>query len=294
VPMGNTPESSKRTAATLQDFVYERYLPFAQNRKRGWEMERRHLEHHILPRFGAVPLSEISEKKLMDWVKHLEQKGLAHSSCFRLFWLFKSVLNYAVLWGDLESDAGFRSARLSSRPGRVPELLSVEERHRLLTILSSFPHRAAAEALHLMLLTGAGKSEILCARWEDVDLDRGVLVTEKTFTGRARFVPLSGTAIEFIRRLPRKEGVPWLFFSRNGTRLVSVARQWGAIREQLGRPQLRLQDLRHNFANMLLEEGMAPQDLKLILGHYKREALDAVRKNSLPAPKKESAFSEQS
>lgn len=264
----------------LEPFVLEHYFPFAQASKRSWKTEKRHIERHILPYFGKAPLEDISAQALIDWVNQLEQGGLSYSSRFRMFWLFKSVLNYAVRWGKLESDASFRSARLSARPGRKPEILGDRDILRLIDILSNSRHRAAADAIHLILLTGAGKSEVLYARWEDVNLEKGILATNKTFTGRTRLIPLNSKALALIHGLPRREDVPWLFYTRNGTRLTSVTRQWSQIREKLGRPELRLQDLRHNFAGILVDQGVNKKELQNILGHYKSETLELVRNNS--------------
>lgn len=268
-------------AKVLKNFVLNYYIPLVKTAKRSWKDEKRNLERYILPSFGMVPLADISTQSLMDWVGMLEQAGLSYSSRFRMFWLFKGVLNCAVRWGALENDNAFRSARLSARPGRRPELLSHGDLLRLFDILKQHHHRSSADAIRLMLLTGAGKSEILNARWDDVDLERGILTTDKTFTGRTRSIPLNSEALKLVGSLPRQEGVPWLFFSRNGTRLANVARQWGQIREKLGRPELRLQDLRHNFANILMEEGVHQKDLKVILGHYKIETLELARSRSL-------------
>ena len=265
----------------LSDFVQERYLPFVQENKRSWKADKSNLERHILPHLGSYRLSDISTDILKSWVSTLELTGLSYSSCFRLFWLAKYVLNCAVRWGALASDAAFKAANLPAMPHRQPVLLGAEDILRLIDILKTYRHRAAASAIHLMLLTGASKSEILYARWEDVDFERGTLVTSKTFTGRPHLIPLNNEALKLIHSLPRRDDVPWLFFTRNGTRLASITREWYQIRGLLGRPEMRLQDLRHSFANFLVSIGINQRDLRTILGHYKPETLALVRNHSL-------------
>ena len=265
----------------LSDFVQERYLPFVQENKRSWKADKSNLERHILPHLGSYRLSDISTDILKSWVSTLELTGLSYSSCFRLFWLAKYVLNCAVRWGVLASDAAFKAANLPAMPHRQPVLLGAEDILRLIDILKTYRHRAAASAIHLMLLTGASKSEILFARWEDVDFERGTLVTDKTFTGRPHLIPLNNEALKLIHSLPRRDDVPWLFFTRNGTRLSSITREWYQIRGLLGRPEMRLQDLRHSFANFLVSIGINQRDLRTILGHYKPETLALVRNNIL-------------
>ncbi len=265
----------------LSDFVQERYLPFVQENKRSWKADKSNLERHILPHLGSYRLSDISTDILKSWVSTLELTGLSYSSCFRLFWLAKYVLNCAVRWGALASDAAFKAANLPAKTGRKPVLLEPKDILRLIDILKTYRHRAAASAIHLMLLTGASKSEILYARWEDVDLVNGTLVTDKTFTGRPHLIPLNNEALKLIHSLPRRDDVPWLFFTRNGTRLSSITREWYQIRGLLGRPEMRLQDLRHSFANFLVSIGINQRDLRTILGHYKPETLALVRNNIL-------------
>jgi len=265
----------------LCDFIEEHYLPFAQKSKRSWKADQSNLARHVTPHLGSVRLSEISTSQLMDWVHSLELSGLSYSSCFRIFWLLKYVLNCAVRWGALPSNSKFKDANLPARPGRVPELLTPAEALLLIQIIEKYDRWPAASAIHLLLLTGASKAEVLNARWEDLDIERGVLVTNKTFTARPRLIPLNNEALKLIRKLPRYEGVPWLFSSRTGSKLSSIWREWDVIRNELGRPELRLQDLRHTFAGFLVTMGITKKELQNILGHYKPGTLDLVRKEAM-------------
>ena len=277
----NAVRGASSDSPLLSDFVQQRYLPFARETKRSWKADERNLDRHILPHLGAYRLNSITTEVLMDWTNTLKLTGLTYSSCFRMFWLLKYVLNCAVRWGVLSSDTAFKAANLPTKPGRKPVLLKSVEVLQLLDVLKNYRHRASANAIHLMLLTGASKSEILHARWEDVDFEKGTLFTDHTFTGRPHLIPLNNEALKLIHSLPRRDDVPWLFFTRNGTRLASITREWYEIRELFGRPELRIQDLRHSFANFLVSIGINQRDLRGILGHYKPETLALVRNNSI-------------
>ena len=277
----NTVRGASSDSPLLSDFVQERYLPFAQETKRSWKADERNLDRHILPHLGAYRLNSITTEVLMDWTNTLKLTGLTYSSCFRMFWLLKYVLNCAVRWGVLSSDTAFKAANLPTKPGRKPVLLNSVEVLQLLDVLKNYRHRASANAIHLMLLTGASKSEILHARWEDVDFEKGTLFTDHTFTGRPHLIPLNNEALKLIQKLPRRDDVPWLFFTRNGTRLAAITREWYEIRELFGHPELRLQDLRHSFANFLVSIGINQRDLRGILGHYKPETLALVRRQAI-------------
>lgn len=257
----------------LRDFIQTRYVPYIREHKRSWQTDVRYLNRHVLPYLGACRLSEIDSATLYRWREELLASGLSQNTCYRLFWLVKYILNCAVRWQVLSSDAAFCDATCPRVAPRCPESLSAEEVERLIELLVRHGKNPSARAIHLLLLTGASKSEILYARWEDVDLRRGVLVTRRTPSGEAQDIPLSEDAVRLIRALPRRIGVPWLFFrASTGERVVSVFSFWNKMRRELGKPSLRLNDLRHAFARTLLEKGASYREIRSRLGHYSSEA----------------------
>ena len=280
--------SAQDSVPLLCDFAEEHYLPFVQKTKRSWKVDRGNLQRHILPYLGEYRLSDITAETLQTWLDTLSQSGLAHNTCVRQYWLAKYVMNCAARWGYLPDDRmlkALKSLRVSKEQGRSPVLLEQSELAQLLDILRKYPNWSSANAITLMILTGASKSEILCLRWEDVDLARGVLTVTANFTGRQRFIPLSSEAQKFIEKLPRHEGTPWLFVTSLGTHLTYITRDWYQIRDEFGHPELRLQDLRHTFANVLVSMGVNREGLQTILGHYRSEALELARPRQTAAQK---------
>ncbi|HJD98347.1 site-specific integrase [Mailhella massiliensis] len=261
------------------DFVQKRYLPFVRENKRSWKTDERYLSAHVLPYLSALPLAEVNAEALENWLDTLEITGLSPSSCYRIFWLVKYILNCAVRWHVLPDDSAFKNAVCTRKQKRRPETLSSKEALALIRLLEEYSDRPSARAIHLLLLTGAGKSEILNARWEDVDLKRGTLLTTRTYTGRSRLIPLSNEAVKLIRRLPRREHVPWLFSSPSGKRLVSLFYTWDLLRRKIGRPELRLADLRHSFAGFLINMGIQRSELVAIMGHYMPGTLEIVKQH---------------
>ena len=262
----------------FKEFVRSWYLPYVQQNKRSWKTDERYLNRHILPYLGNCPLSEISEERLRGWLSSLENNGLSSSSQYRLFWLVKYILNFAVRLGVLKSDAAFQNMVVrKSKRQTAPKILTPAEALKLVCLLEAYGDRPSAQAIHLLLLTGASKSEILYARWQDVHLRRAVLATRMTYTGQSRLIPLNTEAIRLIRRLPRRKEVPWLFASSSGQRLTSVFYTWNLLRTRLGRPDLRIQDLRHSFAGFLMDMGIPQTELRSFMGHYLPGTLSLVR-----------------
>ncbi len=222
----------------FENFVRRSYLPYVQQNKRSWKTDERYLNRHILPYLGSCPLTEISEEKLRGWLSVLENNGLSPSSQYRLFWLVKYILNFAVRVGVLKSDDAFQNMVVrKNKPQRAPEILTPAEALKLVHLLEEYADRPSAQAIHLLLLTGASKSEILYARWQDVHLRRAVLATKMTYTGQSRLIPLNTESIRLIRKIPRRRDVPWLFASSSGQRLTSVFLYLESSAHQVGQTE---------------------------------------------------------
>jgi integrase len=84
--------------------------------------------------------------------------------------------------------------------------LSTQEIERLWDALDKYSNQSVANAILLMLLTGARKSEALTARWEDFNLD--LLVWTKpshhTKQKRTEHVPLSAPAVQHLASMKEK------------------------------------------------------------------------------------------
>lgn len=127
--------------------------------------------------------------------------------------------------------------------------------------------RPEASALRLLLLTGARKSEILRARWENVRTDLRLLIVPLSKSGRPRHIPLSAAAIAVLRALPRVPGSPWLFPGKApGKPLSDLYSFWNSIRKELGLDGVRIHDLRHSYASFLVNSGHSLYEVQKLLG----------------------------
>ncbi len=60
--------------------------------------------------------------------------------------------------------------------------------------------QTAAAVLALLIVTGARRSEAMLAKWENVDLERGLLTVPRSKSGRPRHIPLAPVAVAFLQR----------------------------------------------------------------------------------------------
>src|SRR5690606_29519310 len=142
----------------------------------------------------------------------------------------------------------------------------------LLSLIPSGPYRGFVAAL---TYTGMRSGEATALRVGDIDLDAGVIhvsrsitlgatgeLVEQTPKGRRdRYVPLCDELRPYLAEVVRGKGAQdRVFADPRGRALTSGALvravDWSHIREELGRPDLRVHDLRHTFAALLFDAGV--------------------------------------
>lgn len=120
-------------------------------------------------------------------------------------------------------------------------------------------------AIRLLLLTGCRLREILNARWQDVDLERGFLWLPDSKVGR-RPVLLSSVAVAILADLPRQASYIVPGNSADKPR-HDLKKPWTHIRHHAGLDDVRLHDLRHTHASIGAGAGLGLPVVGKLLGH---------------------------
>lgn len=257
-----------KSFANLDSFVSTVYLPHIKLRKRSWDVDERIVRQHLSQAFGARKLADIQRYEVEDWMHGLSKKGLAPATCNRILAVFKTICALAEKRGLLPAGqspcTGVSPFKIHTQRERY---LSQDEAQRLMRALEK-SNRLEAFAIRLLLLTGARKSEILRARWENVRLDLRLLIVPLSKSGKPRHILLSNAAVEVLQAVPRTFGNPWLFPGHApGKPLSDLYLFWDKVRRELGLADVRIHDLRHTFASFLVNAGHSLYEAQRMLGH---------------------------
>jgi len=127
--------------------------------------------------------------------------------------------------------------------------------------------RYAVAAIRLLVLTGARLREVLHAKWEQVDIERGLIFLADSKTGKKPLY-LSAAAQKVLADLPRIEGNPHVIAGANdGAPRSDLKKPWAAVGRAAGLEGVRIHDLRHSFASFGAGASLGLPIIGKLLGH---------------------------
>ena len=182
--------------------------------------------------------------------------------------LLSKMMNLAKKW-EWRTTIRAREFR-NFREEKRDRWLSTEEIERLCDALDKHPNQSAANAIRLMLLTGARHGEVLTATWEEFNLELGVWTkpSHHTKQKRTEHVPLSPPAVQLLVSMKEKRRQRISFPRRvAGKPIQEIKRVWSALCKQANLKSVRFHDLRHTYASHLVSSGMSLPIVGRLLGH---------------------------
>jgi integrase len=244
-------------------------------RERTWQRNEEIVRIHLKPMLGGPKLDKLDALKIQTLYGAKLDSGLSPGTVQIIHTTLHKALKQGVRWSLIPRNVteAVDPPRPSAKEIRP---LGVEQ----VKCLLSAARGDKLEALYVLAVsTGLRQGELLGLKWEDVDLQEGVLRVRRTvFNGAVnapkttrsnRSVRLTSEAIRALR--DHQSGGEWVFSSRVGTSLSThnlSNRSWKPLLRKAGLPQgTRFHDLRHTCATLLLTKGVHPKIVQEMLGH---------------------------
>lgn len=244
--------------------------------------DRQMLSGIILPRLGSLRVSAVAKRDIE--ALHASLKGTPYRAN-RVRSLLSKMFSLAVEWKWC-ADNPVRGTQEFHEDKRE-FWLSDEQLQRFAQALDSYPDQNAADALRLLLLTGAREQEVLKSQWLQIDLERGSWTKPSHHTKEKKIehVPLSEPALALLRRMKKVNGATGpLFPGKAGGSRKTIRRTWVQVCRAAGlttpytvagkrrmivrhKPILRIHDLRHSYASYLVSGGVSLPKVGKLLGH---------------------------
>ncbi len=262
---------------------------------------RRILDLRILPRFGTTPLRKLRASEIDAWYAQLRKKGgkggkqLDADTVKRFHAVLHAALKQGVRWGWLPSNPAdnVTPPRATKHDIVLPTPADVLR----LVEASAEVNWALPYFLRMAAVTGARRGELCALQWKHVDFERhqltigrsiqqipGTPLVEKDTKRHAtRRIGLDARTLELLLELRRKHeelatkfGVEvkdgaYLFSHEIGAsdpwRPDYATLAFGRLAKELDLPGLRLHDLRHFVATLMLVGGQDVRTVSGRLGH---------------------------
>jgi integrase len=265
-PVGAHKES--RAAATVADLA-DRFLREYVPRKRP-STQRDYVQQiavDIKPTIGRMKVASVSYADIDALHRKITARG-SPTHANRVLALLSKMFSLAILWG-LRDNNPVKGVERNQEHKRH-RYLSGAEMTRLTTALDQLRDQGAANAVRLLLLTGARRGEVLAARWADINLKTGVWTKPGSTTKQktTHVVPLSEAACQLLGDMKKQAGdSEWLFPARFTPHRLDIDDAWAILRKTAGIPDVRLHDVRHTFASVLVSSGLSLPIIGQLLGH---------------------------
>jgi integrase len=276
VYMGENPleaKQTKREIPTFNEFFRDVYQPYSKaHHKRSREIDGLY-KNHVGKRFGTRRMNEVTKLMVRHWVNDLINNEYSPSMINRIMIFLGqlySVANELAIKGvPLRDELGIKYLRVGKQHQRFQ---SNEEASNLARAVHCSKNGMLRFIIGFLLMTGARKREALDARWEHVNFEQGLWFVPITKSGSPRHIYLSKSAIDLLRSLKsdpiHDPSNPLIFPNRTtGKAYACIFVAWDKARKDAGLADLRIHDLRHSFASVLVNNGVSIYDVQKLLGH---------------------------
>lgn len=303
---GKRRKSTKRGFATkreaeewLRNFLITQKADFDMKFEDFWkmyyaDMETRLREHtmrtkkyivelKILPYFGNKRVNDITAADIRQWQNELIKMGYSPTYLKTINNQLSAIFNYAIRYYDLKSNPCAKAGSMGKSKAEEMDFWTGEEFRKFID--SVMNKRLSYMAFMTLYWTGMRLGELLALNPKDVDLEKRTISITKSYQrlGKKDVIsppktPKSKRVITIPEFLAAdiKDYMDSLYDLQENDRLFPITKYYlehemqRGIKES-GVKRIRVHDLRHSHASMLIELGFSPLEIANRLGHEKVE-----------------------
>lgn len=280
---------SKYAESTLSEPTLEVYLT--------------HIANHILPYFGHMRIDQVKPIHIVNFMAQLKRKdgkegALAAGTKQYIYRVLRNIFERAEKWQFIKSNPV--KAVEKPQSSEISNEVNVYDVKEVETLLEAVQNRDPHWRIFVALALAAGlrRGELLGLEWSNVDLEKGIINIIQTITrGKSgkpiikkpkskksiRIISLPNSIVKELEEFQlhwKKEKMKmrdkwveeeheWLFCNENGTHFypTTPTTWWRRFINSSGVRFIRLHDLRHTSATLLINQGVHAKIISKRLGH---------------------------
>ena len=273
--------------STLQDRSYASYKMI--------------VEKHFIPALGDIPLKDLKpfhiesyqNQKLTTGRKDKKSGGLSPTTVQNHNHLLTTALDYGVRMQMIKNNP----AKVVKAPRRAEVDVKFLDKGEIKKLLNAAPESWIHDFVLFAVQTGMRRGEVIGLEWENVDLKnkkihvkqilqrvrgQGLKFKSPKTKSSQRTIDLNDELVNLLKDIKKHQAKRRLrlgkkyytdknlvFCNEDGSPCnpQGVTRQFKRLAKKAGFFELRLHDLRHSHASLLLKEGVHPKVVQERLGH---------------------------
>ena len=263
-------ESKKKTLKDLIDRYEKEVLPqkkSIQSQKSQFDWWKKQIGGYSLADITPALLIEYRSKLLSEPTERNLQRtnATANRYCAALSHAFTIAVKE---WGWIQDNPILKITKLKEPRGRT-RYLSDDERERFLVVCKESKSPYLYLLVVLAISTGARKMEIASLKWQDIDLERGLIILHDTKNGEKRSLPLMSMAKDLMKEhhKNRNDQTDLVFPSNNLRKPIDIRTPFETALKKARIDDFRWHDLRHSAASYLAMNGASLAEISAVLGH---------------------------
>jgi integrase len=250
------------------------------------------LRLHVLPSIGTLKLRDLGPLQIQRLHSSWSTGGLSPTSAYHAHYIVHGLFEQAVQWRLLVTNP----CKLVKPPRRGKAEIKTWSTDEVARVLEA-AHGTDIEALcTLAISTGMRRGEILGLKWDDIDLERRELSVRRTLSrgggnhaelgspktaASRRSIALPSIAVKSLERHRREQETKrqsaasawhrdgFVFTDDIGRPMHpnTLRRRFDVLIHTADVPRIRIHDLRHTNATLLLAKDVHPKVVQERLGH---------------------------
>ena len=269
IELGMNPADEKKRSRNMPS--YEQFLEYYwETASPNWKPSTRKTQSfyrrkHLNKAFEGKFLDEIEPADAIRWHAQLT-RAAGPGAANRASEILRAMFNKAEQWGYLSENSNPINAIKRNRGRKIERFLTPEEASTLgkALIKTRKDQPIIATIIMLLALTGCRRGEIVNLKWSEVHGRRLKLSDSKT---GPRIVWLGKDAQVLIASIPRQKGEARVFPMEHKRPGNAVGCFWAKFRVEIDLEDVRIHDLRHNYASFAARKSETLPMIGKLLGH---------------------------
>lgn len=237
----------------------------------------------ILPYFGKMKMNEITASDIRKWQSELIKQGYAPTYLKTINNQLAALFNYAVRYYDLPNNPCRKAGSMGKGKADEMNFWTKEEFDKFIDAVMN--KQQSYMAFMTLFWTGMRIGELLALNVVDVDFEKRTISITKSYQrmgGRDVITEPKTQKSKRVIAIPQflavdlQDYVNSMYGVQEEDRLFQITKYYlehemqRGIKES-GVKRIRIHDIRHSHASMLVEMGFSPLEIANRLGHEKIE-----------------------